>query len=339
MKTLFEALKNTLKRGEGAVLVTVLTSSGSAPRGAGAHMLVTGQGRICGSIGGGPVEHRAEQEAMEVLHTKSFTVQHFRLRNDQVEDLGMVCGGEVRVCFHYLSGTGEALDIAEGALAALKSGEQCWLAAGLSGAARVSLYGVRQGTVGEALPRELVESLGEKPVQMEIAGQLWYVEPLVRPGNVYVFGGGHVAQALVPVLAAVEFRCVVVEDRPEFCNARLFPGAAEVRLVEMDRLEEKLEVSREDYVCIMTRGHANDVLCEAFALATSARYIGVIGSRKKTAWVNQILKEKGFTDADLKRVVTPIGLPIQAETPAEIAVSIAAQLIQVRAAGRTDHTH
>lgn len=335
MKALFKTMKDIMLRGENAVLVTVTGSSGSVPRGAGAHMLVTEQGRVCGSIGGGPVERRAEQEAMDALRIKSSAIRHFQLKENQVEDLGMVCGGEVSVWLHYLSGGDGLLNVVDCALTSLEAGERCWLAADLTDGGDLTLYCRQQGAVGGFLPEALVEALGNRPFQMELEGRLWYAEPLVRPGTVYIFGGGHVAQALVPVLAAVEFRCIVVEDRPEFCDLRLFPGASEVRLVEMERLSETLKVNREDYVCIMTRGHANDVQCEAFALNTPAQYIGVIGSRRKTAWVNQILKEKGFTDKDLKRVTTPIGLPIRAESPAEIAVSIAAQLIQIRA----DHAH
>ena len=337
MKKLFEALLALQARGEDGVLVTVTASAGSVPRGAGAHMLVSAGGRVYGSIGGGPAECRAEEEALAVLRGKSPRVRQLSLREGGPEDLGMVCGGDVTLWFPRLSG-GDALNLAREALAALEAGERCWLAADLSGGG-LALYGEKRGAVGGTLPRELIEDLGDRPFQMEAGGRLWYAEPLAGQGKVFIFGGGHVAQALVPALAAVEFRCVVAEDRPEFCDPRLFPGAEEVRLVEMDRLAQCLEVGPEDYVCIMTRGHANDAACEAFALTTPARYIGVMGSRRKTAWVNGLLREQGFTDADLARVTTPIGLPIGAETPAEIAVSVAAQLIQVRGSGRRGGTH
>ena len=150
-------------------------------------------------------------------------------------------------------------------------------------------------------------------------------------GIVYVFGGGHVAQALVPVLASADFACVVVEDRPEFADPALFSQAQDVRLIPVERLGEELDIREEDYICVMTRGHANDTECEAFALTTDARYIGVIGSRRKIAVVNERLLARGFAQADLDRVHTPIGLPIGAQTPAEIAISIAAEMIKVRA--------
>ena len=131
------------------------------------------------------------------------------------------------------------------------------------------------------------------------------------------------------MLTSVDFRCVILEDRPEFCDPKLFPGAEEVRLIQQEDWCN-LAVDSSDYICIMTRGHKNDTDCQAFALTTPARYIGVIGSRSKIAAVNAKLRERGFTAEDLQRITTPIGLPILAETPAEIAISIAAQLIQVR---------
>lgn len=269
----FQALNQFLSAGENTVLVTIETSSGSVPRSAGARMLVTAQGRAAGTIGGGEVEYRSEQIALEVLQTGQNRVENFQLRPNEVQDLGMVCGGEVQVSFRYLSGGDEA-----------------------------SIAWVRQ----EA-------------------------ERLLPPGRVYIFGGGHVSQALVPVLKAVDFRCVVLEDREDFCRPELFPGAEEIRLIQNDDPTAYREITAEDYVVVMTRGHKDDLAVQAQALKTPARYIGVIGSRKKTAAVFAKLREIGYTNADLARITTPIGLDIKAETPAEIAVSVAAQLILIRA--------
>lgn len=154
-----------------------------------------------------------------------------------------------------------------------------------------------------------------------------------RPGRVYIFGGGHVAQALVPVLTAVDFRCVVLEDRPEFCRPALFPGVEETILIDNARVAEFVTLTGEDWVVIMTRGHANDLLVQSQVMKSPVRYIGVIGSKRKTAAVTEKLMDMGFTREDFRRVCAPIGLPIRSETPAEIAVSIAAQLILDRAGG------
>lgn len=269
----FQALNQFLSAGENTVLVTIETSSGSVPRSAGAMMLVTAQGRAAGTIGGGEAEYRSEQIALEVLQTGQNHVENFQLRPNEIQDLGMVCGGEVQVSFRYLPGGDEA-----------------------------SIAWVRQET-----------------------------ERLLPPGRVYIFGGGHVSQALVPVLKAVDFRCVVLEDREDFCRPELFPGAEEIRLIQNDDPTAYREITAEDHVVVMTRGHKDDLAVQAQALKTPARYIGVIGSRRKTAAVFAKLQEMGYTDADLARITTPIGLDIKSETPAEIAVSVAAQLILIRA--------
>ena len=154
-------------------------------------------------------------------------------------------------------------------------------------------------------------------------------------GRVYIFGGGHVSQALVPALSAVEFRCVVLEDRPEFCRPELFAGADETRLISFAQLTDAVELTEEDWVVIVTRGHKDDLLVQSQVMRSPVRYIGVIGSRQKTAGVTAALREMGFTDHDFERVYAPIGLPIRSETPAEIAVSITAQLILERAGGLT----
>ena len=340
MKKLFELLKETLNGGRDAVLVTVVASSGSTPRGAGARMLVTDAGRVYGTIGGGAVEYRAQQLAEEVLKAKSSRLEHFVLRKNEVQDLGMVCGGDVTVYFHYLSAETDGLTaVVRAAEELFAAGEPGWLVTGLFPGGGLSLYGAERGLVGADVPANLLGMVGSVPKQAGAEGQTYYIEPLLRGGVVYIFGGGHVAQALVPALTAVDFRCQVIEDREEFCRPELFLGVEKTHLLQVEDFENELSIGPEDYVCIMTRGHKDDTLCEAFALRTPARYIGVIGSRKKTAAVNAQLREQGFTDDDLSRVTTPIGLSIGAQTPAEIAVSIAAQLIQVRAAGESCDCH
>ena len=135
----------------------------------------------------------------------------------------------------------------------------------------------------------------------------------------------HSFQHTVGVEAGGEGRRLMIE------GTTLFPGAEETRLIQNGDPAAYAGITAEDYVAVMTRGHKDDLTVQAQALKTPAKYIGVIGSRKKTAAVFAKLRDMGYTDADLQRITTPIGLSIKAETPAEIAVSIAAQLIQLRA--------
>lgn len=334
MKTLFKQLEQTLEQGKDAVLVTVVASSGSTPRGAGARMLVTKEGRIYGTIGGGAVEFKSEQIAADVLKEKNSLTEHFLLRKNDVLDLGMVCGGDVTVYFHYIpEGDADTLALCKEVADCYEVGEQCFLITDITekGAGTLSLYGMKRGLFEPEVPASVIENLKFKPSQFEADGRLYYSEILIRSGRVYIFGGGHVAQALVPALTAVNFRCVILEDREEFCRPELFPGVEETKLIDNQHIEDYIQVTPEDYICIMTRGHKDDMICEAYAMKTPACYIGVIGSRKKVASVNARLMDMGFTENDLERITTPIGLEILAETPAEIAVSITAQLIHERA--------
>ena len=160
----------------------------------------------------------------------------------------------------------------------------------------------------------------------------FYVEPISLAGVTYVFGGGHVARELVPVLEHVGFRCIVFEDRPDFATRELFPTAFGLVLGDFSAIGERIRIGPRDNVVIMTRGHGFDYEVLAQALATPAAYIGCIGSRRKVAATKaRLFAEKGYTEEDFARVHTPIGLDIGAETPAEIAISVAAEMIRFRA--------
>ena len=176
-----------------------------------------------------------------------------------------------------------------------------------------------------------------KAVQTSVSGRKYYSEPLQRAGTVYVFGGGHVAQELVPVIAHVGFKCVVYDDRPEFANSRLFPDAVNTIVGDFTSVFDKVTIREQDYVVIMTRGHQCDYDVQKQVLKTPAHYIGVMGSRQKLMTLAGKLQAEGFTDQDIERFYSPIGLAILAETPAEIAISVAGELIMVRARreGRT----
>lgn len=140
------------------------------------------------------------------------------------------------------------------------------------------------------------------------------------------------AQELVPVLSHVGFRCVVMDDREEFTRPELFPTAEQIILGDFRRIPDYCTIGSEDYICVMTRGHAYDTVVQAQVLKCRPCYCGVIGSKFKAAGVRKVLMEEyGLIDEELDLVTTPIGLNIKGETPAEIAISIAAQMILVRA--------
>lgn len=333
MRNMFKLLAEKLRSGEDVVMVTVIASSGSTPRGAGSRMLITKDGRIAGTIGGGAVEYRSQHIAAKVLEEKTSGEHDFSLTRDDVQNLGMICGGAVKVFFKYIPANDvETLALCDKTEELFALGEDMWLISDIADEGRLGLYTKSAGYYGIDAPDWLKEKLTRHPLRQIWEGRDIYEEQINSSGIVYVFGCGHVAQELVPVLSHVGFRCVALDDRPEFASEALFPSAEKVILCDFEHISDYITITEEDYCCVMTRGHSFDTTVEAQLLRTPACYIGVIGSKHKIKSVSsKLVEEYGIEKSQLERITTPIGLSIKAETPAEIAISIAGQMIELRA--------
>jgi len=317
MDTVFPALLRELQMNHSSMLVVITEDDGSSPRGKGAVMLAGTGGRIAGTIGGGALEKKAEEEARRLLSARSSGTREYRLR--QNEDVGMACGGSVRVLFQ-LASAGEAAwaQVAEAALERMRAGRPGWLL-------------LRTG----GLPALLDEDKQLLAGAEETAGaEGAFSIPLPVKSRAILFGGGHIALELAPILKQVGFRVVVFDDRPEFSGMERFPMAEQTVCGSYEDIEAYLALQEDDYVVVITEGHRHDFAVERQALRHPLSYIGAIGSRTKTAAVNQRLLESGFQEADIRRIHAPIGTAIKAVTPAEIAVSIAGEMILVRAERR-----
>jgi len=334
MKTLFKQLIQGMEEGQDSVLVTIVASYGSTPRGAGSRMLVKADGSTLGTIGGGAVEYRSAEIARAALKKKESLIQGFSLTKNQTADIGMICGGDVTVCFQYISSDDQDFrNLCREVLVCLDKNQDSWLILDITDVTcwKMGLYVSDGRQSGMELSKELIHKLdSSRARQFEAAGRIFYTEPLVQAGLVYIFGGGHVAQELVPVLAHVGFRCVVVDDRPEFACRERFPQAVDTVAGSFERISEYVKVLPQDYVCVMTRGHQYDYLVQRQMLEAKPRYIGIMGSRKKIASVTERLLDDGFTLEEIRRCHMPIGTEIRAVTPAEIAISIAGELILER---------
>jgi len=341
MKKFFELLNDELTAGRDIAMVSVTASSGSTPRGAGARMIVGEKGRIYGTIGGGSVEYICQQKAQDVLKTKKSFNERYMLRKNEIQDLGMICGGDVACFFQYISsGDTTVRKVVESILTAFENNEDIWLITNIKEGTKVEMGIIKKNGVslGIDCPNDIIETLESKPKKYTIGDKIYFVEQINQNSSVYIFGGGHVAQQLVPTLHRIGFNCIILEDRKDFARKELFEGVVSTRIVDMGNLSDLCnEITGNDYICIMTRGHKDDYIIQRQVLKTSARYIGVIGSRRKTAGVMEKLKNDGYADEDLARITAPIGIPIDAETPAEIAISIAGQLINERAKDRYEN--
>ena len=333
MKALFTSMLQALARGEGVVLCSILASSGSTPRGAGAKMAVFSDGHTEGTVGGGAVELESGKLAMEVLNTKQSLVHGYCLAPNEVADIGMICGGNVTVYFQYFDAQRETdAALLRGILELLSGNQNSWLVYRMDEGC-VSAMGVYDDAHGLRFtdcitPEELRPMLRADAVTKK-GDPRYYVEPLTRAGYAYIFGGGHVGAALVPVLASVDFRVVVYDNRPNFATPEHYPQAERVILGDYLDIGAHLTLTENDYVCIMTPGHQADREVLLQAMRSPATYIGCI--RHKIAPTNAYLLANGIPEEDLARIHAPIGLDILGQTPAEIAVSIAAEMILHRA--------
>jgi len=354
MQDIFSEIVGSLGRKERLALATLITRVGSAPRAAGAKYLIKGDGTSLGSIGGGCVEAEVWQEAQEVMTKGKGRVLHFELTSEQLAEGGLICGGNIDIFIEALRE--EYIDIFKEVMRIKQKGGSAILA---------TLIAVDEAFPKEGNSKMLVKASGEKigflsngeKVEQRILGERdallrgnrptimifksveenspWkkmevLVEPIFSEPTVYIFGAGHVSQQLAPLAKRVAFKVVVIDDREMFANRERFPEADEVILSEFEKCFDHLNIDESGYIVIVTRGHLYDGFVLEQAVRTNARYIGMIGSKKKIRTLYENLMKKGITKNTLDRVYAPIGIDIYSETPEEIAVSIVAELIKVR---------
>jgi xanthine dehydrogenase accessory factor len=192
-------------------------------------------------------------------------------------------------------------------------------------------------------PRTLTFDLNQNPkydTGLVCGGTLdVFIEPILPPALLYVFGAGHVSAALYKAALAAGFDITVIDDRESYANRERFPLAREVVADDFDQAMSQLKPTEAAYIVIVTRGHRDDMRVLRWAVQTPARYIGMIGSKRKTISIFRELQKEGLRAELFDRVHAPIGLDIGAVTPEEIAVSIAAELIAVRRKSERELPH
>jgi len=340
---IFQGIARLLDDGESFVLALIVSRSGSAPRAVGTRMVVRSNGSIMGTIGGGILEAQVQELAMDVFNQKNQVLKEFIFSAQDATQMGMICGGEVKVLVRYVDALQSFnCQLYQGILGVSESRKRAWLVTEISSSDEgtdmlaqclVRSDGTQIGELEGSAVHALTSQVGlGQPEIILYERTRFLVESLCHEGTVYIFGAGHISQELAPLTRLVGFRTVVLDDRLEFANRERFPIADEVIVLDsFDRAMHGLEINEESYLVLVTRGHAHDKTVLEQALGTSAGYIGMIGSRRKRDAIYEALKKEGYSHHQLESVYSPIGLEIAAETPEEIAVSIVAELIQARA--------
>ena len=157
-----------------------------------------------------------------------------------------------------------------------------------------------------------------------------YVEPIFPDPTLFIFGAGHVSKAVAEVASFIGFKVAIIDDRPKYANPERFPHADSFYIDDWEASLQKLPVSEMSYLFIATRSHQFDLTCLRFAVQSPAKYIGMLGSGKKNRSLLELLEKEGIEPSKFDRVSVPVGIDIGSETPEEIAISLAAELIAAR---------
>ncbi len=202
------------------------------------------------------------------------------------------------------------------------------------GCVEAEVWAVAQDVMREEKPRRLHFNLNNQPEYdngLICGGSLdIFIEPILATPALYLFGGGHVSLYVSKVASLAGFETVIIDDREAFASKERFPEAVETYAGPWEETFPKLKVNEFSYLLLVTRGHKGDLTCLRWALTTPARYIGMIGSKRKFIEICKVLESEGVPAEKLERVHSPIGLDIGALTPEEIAVSVVAEMIAVR---------
>jgi xanthine dehydrogenase accessory factor len=335
-----------LDQGKHLVMATILNQKGSTPRTAGTRMVILPDGEILGTIGGGIVEAKVIETAREMFGLHDAVIRAFDMTSEITDSMDMICGGKIEILIEPCDPDEDILEILASLLHELaqrhKSALVTELFASTDETCKVRRALIRKdgSVVGTAIiPERLKTEIntamtrGLTPVLREVDARRFFIEPHSAATTVYLFGAGHVSLQVAILAKTVHFQTVVLDDRHEFANRGRFVTADDVKvLYNFEHAVEGLEIDEDDYMVILTHGHSHDKTVLNQALGTPAGYIGMIGSIRKRDAIYKALQDEGVSARDLKRVHCPIGLPIKAQTPEEIAVSIVAELICTRAA-------
>jgi len=322
--------------GRPVVYTALVETRGSTPQKAGATMLVFPDGSQVGTLGGGCVEAEVKRRALELLSgTSGRELMTFQLDNDYGWDDGLICGGRMTMLVDPLrAGTDTTFYEQVRSLAdagsgfteavALKDSAGRWL----FDAAGNLLIG---DDAGERVTAGL-KPLVDRP-RPYVAGGVSYLPQLNRCRLVIV-GAGHVGERVASLASDVDFDVWVIDDREMYCNADRFPRAQKLIVGPIDDVLADLEVDPSTFCIIVTRGHNHDEQALFHLAETSARYVGMIGSKRKIRLIFDDLRREGISEEALARVHAPLGFDIGSQTVPEIAVSIVAELIAERNLGR-----
>jgi len=340
----FPKLLETLAAGRDLVLATVVQTEGSTPQVVGASAIFSKAGLVAGTVGGGLLEARVAESASRALADAEPRLIVISLEADPSDAEGAICGGTARVLVD------PGVDASRSVFAAAVDGfkkrrrgvlvsrirpghddtvavERGWLPAGRPPLPDDPVFGELAPEIVAAVVEE-----GRPRLLSETKERMWFVEPVLPLPRLIIAGAGHVGTAVARLGRLLDFSVSVIDDREEFANIVNVPDADEILQTDIGEAIGAVEDSPDNYYVIVTRGHQKDAEALRAAIGRPAAYIGMIGSRRKIELMKCEFLENGWATKDQwAGVHAPIGVDIGSRTVEEIAVSIAAELVKVRA--------
>jgi xanthine dehydrogenase accessory factor len=338
VKSQLQTIDYWVAQGKEVAVATVVRVQGSAPRPEGAKFLVSSEGDMEGSVSGGCVENDVFLHAQEVLRTGQPRVVSYGIADEEAFQVGLACGGTIQVFVERLT-EADRVDQALrrfvdeerlGAVATVVSGPD-------TGARAVLDYDT--GLLAGSLPGAVVDDVladarslmrNEQNLTLVYDEREVFIETVAPAPRLVIFGAVHVAQPLVTMAKELGFHVTVSDARPAFTTRERFPEADEILVGWPDEVLEKLELDRRTYVVLLSHDARFEDPVLPVVLRSPARYVGAMGSRRTHARRLAKLQAAGLAEEQLGRIHGPVGLDIGAEQPAEVAVSILAEIIQVR---------
>ena len=349
MKNIYVQLSDFLKEKKQVALATIIEAKGSTPQVPGASAIFSTEGLLAGTLGGGLLEGDAQKKAQDALKIGSSLLYRFNLNADISSDEGSLCGGQVRILLDVLPAKHENvfknlhqsfLGRKPGLLSTWikrSSGESVsifrhWIEGNRESLANMEEHlSLLKDHIARVLSEERPALVKMEEEQAEVKESLFFLEPVIPLSQLVIAGAGHIGRAVAHLGNFLDFEVTVIDDRPEFVNKENIPGADHIIVDEIARAITKFPIGPDTYLVIVTRGHHHDAEALRECIASEAAYIGMIGSARKVKLMKEKFLERGWAREELfDRVHAPIGLDIGSKTVEEIAVSIAAQLVQVR---------
>jgi xanthine dehydrogenase accessory factor len=340
MDDILARVQTWIERGEAVALATIVEVERKAPRGPGAAMAVSARQEIAGSLSGGCVEPALVEEAGSVLERGEPRLVSFGISDDQALGVGLSCGGTIHVWLERVDPSTKILRTLAAAVARNEAAALVTVLAGehvgkkalvFEGDRPSVLYTSGDAALDPALAATARAILARGTAERSTVGGVdVFVQSFFPPPVLYVVGAVHPAAELCQAGKLLGFRVVVCDPRSPFATPERLPMADEIVREWPDAYLSRQALGPRDAVCILTHDVKFDVPALRVVLASPAGYVGAMGSRRTHSRRVERLREEGVSEQSLARVSAPIGLDIGAESPAEIAIAIVAEIVSRR---------